>query len=73
MLFEAGRNVKQVSEWLGHADRAFTLRTYIHLIDAGVGDADFPDEAVEGGNGVATQHPETVANPGTGEMAKTAD
>ncbi len=33
-------------EWLGHADPAFTLRRYVHLIDAGVGDADFLDDAV---------------------------
>lgn len=46
LLFEAGRNVKQVSEWLGHADPAFTLRRYIHLMDAGLGDAEFLDEAV---------------------------
>lgn len=38
--------MKQVSEWLGHADPGFTLRTYIHLMDAGVGDADFLDSAV---------------------------
>lgn len=46
LLFEAGRNVKQVSEWLGHADAGFTLRRYVHLMDAGVGDADFLDDAV---------------------------
>jgi hypothetical protein len=46
MLFEAGRNVKQVQEWLGHADPGFTLRTYVHLMDAGVGDAEFLDAAV---------------------------
>jgi integrase len=46
MLFEAGRNVKQVSEWLGHTDPSFTLRTYVHLMDEGVGDAEFFDEAV---------------------------
>ena len=46
LLFEAGRNVKQVQEWLGHADPGFTLRTYVHLMDAGVGDAAFLDEAV---------------------------
>jgi len=47
LLFEEGRNVKQVAEWLGHADPSFTLRTYVHLMDAGVGDADFLDEAVK--------------------------
>jgi integrase len=47
LLFAEGRNVKQVQEWLGHADPAFTLRTYVHLMDEGVGDADFLDEAVQ--------------------------
>jgi integrase len=46
LLFEEKRNVKQVQEWLGHADPAFTLRRYVHQMDAGVGDADFLDEAV---------------------------
>ena len=51
LLFEAGRDVKQVSVWLGHADPAFTLRTYVHLMDAGIGDADFMDEVVTVGVG----------------------
>ncbi len=46
LLFEAGRNVKQVQEWLGHADPSFTLRTYVHLMDADVGSAEFFDSAV---------------------------
>lgn len=46
LLFEEGRNIKQVQEWLGHADPGFTLRTYVHLMDTGVGDAEFFDEAV---------------------------
>ena len=37
LLFDEGRNIKQVSEWLGHSDPAFTLRTYVHLLDEGVG------------------------------------
>lgn len=45
-LFDAGRNVEQVAEWLGHADAAFTLRTYIHLIDDRMGGADFFDDLV---------------------------
>ena len=48
LLFEHGRNVKQVAEWLGHADPAFTLRTYVHLMDDGVGDAGFLDEVMSG-------------------------
>jgi integrase len=46
LLFDDGRNIKQVQEWLGHSDPGFTLRTYVHLMDAGVGDAAFLDEAV---------------------------
>lgn len=49
LLFDAGKNVKQVQEWLGHADPGFTLRTYVHLLDDGLGDADFLDEAVRMG------------------------
>jgi integrase len=45
LLFDDGRNIKQVQEWLGHADPAFTLRTYVHLMDEGVGGGlDFPGE-----------------------------
>ena len=63
LLFEVGRDVKQVQEWLGHTDPGFTLRTYVHLLDSGVGDAAFFDNIVgQGGNGVATHHPETAAN-----------
>ncbi len=51
LLFEEGRNIKQVADWLGHADPAFCLRTYISLMDAGVGDANFLDGAVRVGGG----------------------
>lgn len=46
MLFEGGKNARQVAEWLGHADPSFTLRTYVHLMDEGLGGADFLDAAV---------------------------
>ncbi len=61
MLFEAGRNVKQVAEWLGHADPSFTLRTYVHLMDAGVGGAEFFDEAVHVSDGSASTKPRDTA------------
>jgi integrase len=74
LLFEAGRNVKQVQEWLGHADAGFTLRTYVHLMDEGVGDAEFFDAATDAeGNTRATQHPRTAVNPALVEIAETAD
>jgi integrase len=31
-LIDAGESIKAVSEWLGHADAAFTLRVYAHLM-----------------------------------------
>jgi hypothetical protein len=37
MLFDGGRNIKQVQRWLGHHSPAFTLETYVHLMDEGVG------------------------------------
>ncbi len=55
LLFEAGRNVKQVQAWLGHSDPSFTLRTYVHLMDEGVGDADFLDEAAAVSNGTTKE------------------
>jgi integrase len=76
LLFESGKDVKQVQEWLGHADPGFTLRTYVHLLDGGLGGADFLDEAVrvtpQGGNKVATQGPQTAVNPSTLVAGETA-
>jgi len=46
LLFQEGKNIKQVQVWLGHADPSFTLRTYVHLMDDGVGGADFLDGAL---------------------------
>jgi integrase len=40
-----GKNVKQVQEWLGHHSAAYTLKEYVHLIDTGVGEAAFLDDA----------------------------
>lgn len=47
-LFAAGRNVKQVQEWLGHHKASFTLDTYIHLMGGGLGE---PLELPAGGLG----------------------
>lgn len=69
MLFDVGRNVKQVAEWLGHSDPGFTLRTYVHLIDAGVGEG----LTLDSGNGVATDRPGTAANDTAVDAAAPAD
>jgi integrase len=66
LLFEGGKNVKQVQEWLGHADPGFTLRTYVHLLDEGLGDADFLDAVVTADrsrvNAGSTEGPRPAAN-----------
>jgi len=46
LLFAGGKDVKVVQTWLGHADPGFTLRTYVHLMDEGLGSADFLDAQV---------------------------
>ena len=43
LLFANGKNAKQVQMWLGHHDPAFTLARYVHLLDDGLGSADFFD------------------------------
>jgi hypothetical protein len=48
MLFDGGKNIRQVSAWLGHTDPSFTLRTYVHLMDEGLGAVDFLDSALAG-------------------------
>lgn len=55
-------------DWLGHADPAFTLRTYVHLMDGGLGDADFLDVAVAAQSGNGWQH-DTRNAPQTVERA----
>jgi integrase len=38
MLFAEGRNAVQVQRWLGHHSAAFTLATYVHLLDGDIGE-----------------------------------
>jgi integrase len=61
-LFAEGRNAVQVQRWLGHHSPSFTLDTYVHLLDADLGD---PLHEL-GGNREATARPQT---PGNGEVA----
>ena len=73
LLFEAGKDVKQVQEWLGHHKPSFTVDTYVHLLDNGLGGADFLDAAVRlGGNGGTTQGTETDRNADRPQTAKAA-
>jgi integrase len=38
-LYADCKDIRKVSAWLGHSDPAFTLRTYIHLVDDDLGEA----------------------------------
>jgi integrase len=38
LLFDGGRNIRQVQKWLGNHATSFTLDTYVHLLDEGVGE-----------------------------------
>jgi integrase len=50
MLFAEGRNAVQVQRWLGHHSPAFTLATYVHLLDGDIG----APLTLQGGNEVVT-------------------
>jgi integrase len=53
-LFYAGRNAVQVQRWLGHSDPAFTLRTYVHLLNGDLGEPlPLPSQGV---SGVSAEH-----------------
>jgi integrase len=75
ILFAEGKNPKQVQMWLGHSDPGFTLRAYVHLIDDGLGDADFLDAAewaTGGATGGATRASLGRANAEPPKARKTA-
>lgn len=72
LLFESGKNIRQVATWLGHSDPAFTLRTYVHLLDAGLGEAEFLDGVMNGATLGATRGPKTAANAEPVDLPNTA-
>ncbi len=51
LLFAEGRNAVQVQRWLGHHSAAFTLATYVHLLEGDIGE---PLTLPEDGDGVVT-------------------
>jgi integrase len=80
MLFAGGKNIKQVQEWLGHHSATFTLATYVHLMDDGLGDAGALDTALaearrlaaEGGTPGVHTDAETDRNDDPGQAAENA-
>jgi hypothetical protein len=43
---QGAKSDRQLSDWLGHHDPAFTVREYVGAMDDGLGDAEFLDELI---------------------------
>lgn len=54
LLFARGKNAKQVQRWLGHHAASFTLDTYTHLLDDGIGEPLDLDAELESANKART-------------------
>jgi integrase len=47
LIHERGaKSDRQLCDWLGHHDPAFTVREYVGTMDDGLGEADFLDELI---------------------------
>jgi integrase len=68
-MFDAGRNAAQIQHWLGHHSAAFTLKTYVHLLDPS--DLGGPIEA-RGANKVLTGPTPSGDNRAEAELAEMA-
>ena len=64
LLHGSGKTGRQLADWLGHHDPAFSVRTYVGTMDEGLGDATFLDELipVEGGQSDGQSHTRTEPN-----------
>jgi len=61
VIHESGeKSGRQLSDWLGHSDIAFTQQTYVSTLDSGLGDAEFLDELIP------VQTPDPNHNPRVG-------
>jgi integrase len=69
LIHDSGKTGRQLADWLGHHDPAFSIRTYVGQVDQGLGDATFLDELVpiDGGQpgGNATPADSREAGKGT--------
>ena len=64
VLLDAGENIRALSQYLGHADPGFTLRTYTHLMPSSEGRT---RKAVEGLYRAPRNHDH---GPGTAQAAQ---
>ena len=67
MLFDGGKNVRRCLRGQARGPVLPAADVHVHLMDDGLGRADFLDEAVQVGKGWARQHPETAATAGPRE------
>jgi len=69
----AGRNAVQVQHWLGHHSAAFTLATYVHLLDGDLGGPVVPySNREESANKVQTCPTPTHAISNSGTLEEVA-
>ena len=64
VLLDAGESIKAVSEYLGHTDAGFTLRTYTHLMPSSEERSRRAVDAVLRCNDDVTGHRQTVSDNG---------
>jgi hypothetical protein len=64
LLHNNNKTGRQLADWLGHYDPAFTIRTYVGQVDAGLGDATFLDELIPVADG------QRVGNATAGDSGK---
>ena len=69
LLFAEGRNAVQVQRWLGHHSAAFTLATYVHLLD---GDIGAPLDIAKSANRVQTYATPSDATSAPAEVVEIA-
>ena len=66
LLLRAGKDPRQVQQWLGHSQLTTTMNVYVHELDDGLGGADDLDAILGWGHPGATEHPQTAATDGPG-------
>jgi integrase len=72
-MFASGRNAVQVQHWLGHHSAAFTLATYVHLLEDDLGGPVVPHkDREESANRVQTCATPSDAIRSPGDLAETA-
>ncbi len=68
LIHDSGKSGRQLADWLGHHDPAFTIRTYVGQVDEGLGDATFLDELIPPGG-----QQEGNATPAKGHNSQDGD